>query len=508
MNNLKTYEFGADAGSLMNAHESGLLPAHWEGAFRAMVSEMASMVNQRPRSIYVCSADEDTDARNHLGFVLARLLGEHVPGVLLVDCDFLSVGMSGIIPHRDALGFLDLLLYGTSLGVITQETAHGAKVVGAGSFGVTKKSPFAMDAFATARRYLVNQAKCVLFVGPATDDEGNLHPIAENVDLVALVRVSDGFDARISDPFEERIASIEGVEARSIRLNTTMARPAGGEARREGKEEPTLVAQVDEFVEPSAGGETTARRGGRTGADGKSAVGEPAVSTRPIRVSAREPLVDEGGFPGPRLRKGVSASRVVRVIASLVAVVAVVFVVWWLYMTRSVRERGGPTTERARPAAVAVVPPAADSSRGEGQEERRGVGTPEFTPVAGEVREATVHREVPADSVRRKTAEPAPRVVSSTPDSVLFVQSLDQFAGQHVIHVSSFKGTEKAEEEALYLLGWGFPVFLYHVDLGSKGKWYRVYVGPYATREEAMQSKIKLDENPRITSTRVSKVPG
>jgi cell division protein FtsN len=49
---------------------------------------------------------------------------------------------------------------------------------------------------------------------------------------------------------------------------------------------------------------------------------------------------------------------------------------------------------------------------------------------------------------------------------------------------------------------------VYHVDLGSKGMWYRVYVGPFATRDDAMDTKIKLDENPRIKSTRVSKVPG
>ncbi len=74
--------------------------------------------------------------------------------------------------------------------------------------------------------------------------------------------------------------------------------------------------------------------------------------------------------------------------------------------------------------------------------------------------------------------------------------------------MSSFKGIEKAREEAVYLSGGGYPVFIYRVDLGSKGMWHRVYVGPYATREDAMEHKIKLDENPRIKSTRISIVPG
>ena len=57
-------------------------------------------------------------------------------------------------------------------------------------------------------------------------------------------------------------------------------------------------------------------------------------------------------------------------------------------------------------------------------------------------------------------------------------------------------------------MGWDYPVFLYRIDLGGKGIWYRVYVGPANTREEARAFKIKLDENPRIQSTRIARVPG
>ena len=235
-------------------------------------------------------------------------------------------------------------------------------------------------------------------------------------------------------------------------------------------------------------------------------------------MAEREPLFDEEEPPGPRFGRGKTpGSRAVRVIISLVAVAAVVFVVWWLYLTRSVREQAGPSVERARPTTATVKPPVPDSSRAGGQEGGSGSTTPEVTPATGTAGEATVRGGETATPERRvETAAPepregavqTPRIVSSTPDSVFFVQTLDRFADQYVIHVSSFRGTEKAREEVLFLAGRGYPVFVYHVDLGSKGMWYRVYVGPYATRDEAMESKIKLDEIPRITSTRLSKVPG
>jgi cell division septation protein DedD len=112
---------------------------------------------------------------------------------------------------------------------------------------------------------------------------------------------------------------------------------------------------------------------------------------------------------------------------------------------------------------------------------------------------STPAREAPAG--RGETA-------ASTYAGIHYAETLDEFADRYIIHVSSFKGIEKAREEAFYLSGAGYPVFIYRVDLGSKGMWHRVYVGPYATREDAMEHKINLDGNPRIKSTRISKVPG
>ncbi len=540
MTELRTYEFGGDLETLRRAGETGVYPAGMEPALRAMVSEVLSRVHERPRAIYVCSPDRDAEVRDRFAFLLAKLIREHVPTAILVDCAFLSVGLSGIIPHRDALGFLDLLLYGTSLGVITQEAQGGVKVVGAGSFAVTKKSPFVMDAFTAARRYLVNQARCVLFVGPLTDDGDNLHPVAQNVDLILLLRAGDRFGGRALDPYEEKIATGQGVEAWSLRLNTrgaAAAAPAGAPAgvRGEAKAEPTLVAEVQDLVEKFEG-ESAGPRGRASeapvlrGAAGPT-VGAPTPSgTRPStpmpppRARGRSAELEELDRLDSGRRAG--GSRVVRLIASIVTLVVIAFVVWWFYMTRSVRERGEEHAAAGRPQPEAVQPSpgkSADSLTSASSETANSGGEVAQLPP-GAVPDTTARSAqrppevaisgvpetaTPGDSTTSSTvARGAHLVFESTADSIYYAESLSEFADRYIIHVSSFRGRQKAKDEAFYLLGWGYPVFMYHVDLGSKGMWYRVYVGPYDTREEAMQHKIKLDENPRIQSTRISKVPG
>jgi len=513
MKDLKTFEFGADAGTLSRAYESGLAPAHLEPVFRAMVSEIVSKVGEGTGSVYLCSPDEDTESRNRFAFLLAKLVRAHVPTALLVDCDFLSAGMNGIIPHRDALGFLDLLLYGTSLGVITQEALHGVKVVGAGSFAVTKKSPFAMDAFVDARRYLVNQAKCAIFVGPAMDDEGSLHPIAENVDRVVLVRMGTRFDARTLDPLEEKIASAQAGEAWSVHINTRTAAPAAREPQETAKEEATLVAEVEDLVDRLSEPKAAPRVEKTRVTSDRVPVQEKAGFADARSAGGDGPLFEEEEeLAGPHIRRKSVGTRIIRVVISFVVLVLVAFVVWWLYLTRSVREHGGERAGAVRRTPVAEPPApvtATDSLRSGRPIEPPPVATEETAPAdRAESGVAAGRGETAKSATETAAALQPPETSVSTPDSIHFAATLDEFANQYVVHAGSFKGVDKAKEEAFYLLGWGYAVFIYRVDLESKGVWYRVYVGPFATREDAMERKIKLDENPRIRSTRVSKVPG
>jgi cell division septation protein DedD len=524
MRDLKTYEIAADLGTLQRSCEAGFPPAHLESALRALVTEIVSKTREKPLAVYLCSPDAGADARDRFAFLLVKFVREHVPGALLVDCVFLSPGLSGIVPHRDTLGFLDLLLYGTSIGVITQESAHGVKVVGAGSFAVTKKSPFVMDAFASARRYLANQAKCVVFVGPATDDEDKLHPLAANVDLTVLVRSGDRFEGRALDPLEDGIASLEGVDKWSVRINTRAAveepRPAAAETRPavEGARpargmEPALVAEVEELVDQSV--EKFVEKPlpvPERPVSPRAQRGAPAAEPPARTGAARSETAERGPF-GVGKKEGGGSSRFIRATAAVVAVAIVLFVVWWLYLTRSVRDGGERTgvASAPGPAAVGTIPPADSLAAAKAARDRvesliARNRAPSRTDTLGSARAAE-----PAPNGTAETGGGGQAAVGrslSTAGNIHVAESLGEFADQYIVHVSSFKGIDKAREEARDLLGWGYPVFIYRVDLGSKGTWHRVYVGPYDTRESAMDHKIKLDENPRIKSTRISKVPG
>jgi cell division septation protein DedD len=188
-----------------------------------------------------------------------------------------------------------------------------------------------------------------------------------------------------------------------------------------------------------------------------------------------------------------------------VGVVLIVFVLWWLYLTKSVRDRDQGTAEMADRAAVTDEPSSPAGVTDSLVEEPGRVGEGTTGTVRVPETTGTTGRDAGAPAtVEETTRGPGP----AERGDIFVAEKLDDFANQYLVHVSSFRRVESARDEAFYLLGWGYPVFIYRVDLGGKGMWYRVYVGPSATREEAAEHKIKLDENPRILSTRIARVPG
>ena len=136
------------------------------------------------------------------------------------------------------------------------------------------------------------------------------------------------------------------------------------------------------------------------------------------------------------------------------------------------------------------------------------------------------------DTARGLSRKPAPQAeqveagktttpVEAAPDTVpvervrevpargeLAVEELSSYAGTYLVHVSSFRGTSRARDDGAYFQSHGFDVVIARVDLGEKGIWYRVYAGPFLSRQQAEASKIRLDENPRVRSTRITRVPG
>jgi cell division septation protein DedD len=94
----------------------------------------------------------------------------------------------------------------------------------------------------------------------------------------------------------------------------------------------------------------------------------------------------------------------------------------------------------------------------------------------------------------------------SVESAIVVTDDLSPYSEQYCVHVSSFRSLEDARSDAYYLNDRGYPIIIASVDLGSKGKWFRVYVGPYTDRDAAATSKIRLDEMPRVKFTRITKL--
>jgi cell division septation protein DedD len=478
MERVTTYRIPAAVEALHSASEAANVPPPLLEPVQALVAAVVRRSSEGPFSLYICSGEDTSGARNDLAFVLARAVTAHVPSALLVDCDFMHVGLQGFIPQKDALGFLDFLLYGSSIGVITQEARGGVRVVGAGSFPVTKRMPFVETAFVDASRRLVAHARCVAFVGPLSLEDGDPHPLCSLVDAVAVVRVGEADSA--ADAVEEGIAA-GGVDVWSIRLGS---RETLTEAPRPAAASPPAPPATPPRAAPAPPPKSA-----------PSPKGSPRGPARPATPAGR----DE-----PRY-----TSLVPRLAIIGFGVLVIAFVAWWV--TQDHRLPGD-----APPADVSVLPPETMGTPG-------GAGAADTAVAAQRPDTATADTTraapppPPADTVRAPVRAPIGAANTGgrtggtlllNPADIHVMAELDQsYRDWYIIHISSFQESIRAREEVAFLQSREFPVFIVFLDLGAKGKWYRVYAGPFRAREEAREVKKNLDAVPQVRFTRIAKIP-
>jgi cell division septation protein DedD len=506
MENISSYTVGISTESLRHAFEAGETPTALYEPFQSLLPVLTRSVAQRPIAVYLCSSDGEAEIRDLFAYALATSLAKHVPSTLLVDCSFLEVGMHGVVPQGDALGFLDLLLYGSSLAVITQESRGGVHVIGAGSFPVTKKMPFVLDAFQEAARRLLAHSRCVIFCGPLQDDEGNLHPIMGATDLPLLVRSVDAVKIGAVDRIEEEIASRCNVPLLSVRIT-----PFGDAAP---APEPALEEEVprepiETAVEPEGWTEFRAQAPVEPEKP-KPREAPEAAKPKEDRLSPRRTAT----VPHAPEREAAQAaeekryvSLVPRIVTALIAVAVVAFVVWWFN-----QERGNGAGEE-RPAVGTVGQTAAVPDT---NAEVSGIpASTETTMVAAapENEPATRPVEQP-DTLGAQVSVPPPSESPPSgpridPQNIIVAEDLEKtWTGYYFIHISSFRESSLARTEIASLQKRGFPVFIMYVNLEAKGNWYRVYAGPFGTREEAREMKKLLDGTPGVRFTRITQVAG
>ncbi|WP_305046097.1 SPOR domain-containing protein [Geoalkalibacter sp.] len=70
--------------------------------------------------------------------------------------------------------------------------------------------------------------------------------------------------------------------------------------------------------------------------------------------------------------------------------------------------------------------------------------------------------------------------------------------GRFVVQVGSFRSAEDARNLSDRLKTKNFPAFVQQADLGDKGTWYRVRIGPYAESADAQSVVARLKSEERI----------
>jgi cell division septation protein DedD len=448
---------------------------------QALVTAISRRTADASVTVYLCADDDSARARDDFAMALARTLTAHVPSTLLIDCDFLHPGLSDQMPQKDALGFLDYLLYGSSIGVITQDF-DGVHMVGAGSFPVTKRMPFAENAFVDASKRLVTHARCALFVGPAFDGDGGRHPLTGAADVVATVRTSMRHPRL--DSIEEQIAAL-GPELWSIRLTGATA------------PEPVAVSAP-----------------------------APPPPVRPARRPAEPPVQRrverpvERAVPAPPAsdmldETRASASLAPRIAVILFGLLVIAFVVWWFTQNRNPGNLTGdkPQAGEVTTDSTRVTNAGESAPRDTTTIKRPATTTPASDTTATKLRPATpppatsTSPETTTGNSNQSTGRSGGTVLVSSADIQVMEDLNRRFRGWYMIHISSFQTSTRARDEVAFLESHEFPVFIVFLDLGPKGKWYRVYAGPFETREEAADVKKNLDAVPQVRFTRIATIP-
>lgn len=104
---------------------------------------------------------------------------------------------------------------------------------------------------------------------------------------------------------------------------------------------------------------------------------------------------------------------------------------------------------------------------------------------------ATTRAPVPAATPARAPATKAVSAVTSPPDVA---------AGGYLVQAAAFRRSEDAKALQAKLGRKGYPAFTETANLGEKGIWHRVYVGPFATAAVADTAVARLKAEEKLTA--------
>jgi cell division septation protein DedD len=165
---------------------------------------------------------------------------------------------------------------------------------------------------------------------------------------------------------------------------------------------------------------------------------------------------------------------------------------------------------RAAPAPKAAVTKAGSETK----EKSRDAAPPKVEPTKTKAA-SKAPAPVKASSKKAvpKTAKPAPKPVAPAPVKAVTAKpaapktEVAPRRARYTVQVESSQDRGKATIQVETLKNNGFSAFLEQADLGDKGRYYRVMVGPYQTKAQAKEAQSALARDSRFTDSLIRYIP-
>ena len=412
------------------------------------------LAEEGSRSILAMSVGENRLSRDFSVLQIAHILAKHGKDVLIVDCDFLSPGLSGLVENTEDHGFLDLLLYGSSLKTVARSTGiDGVIVVGPGSFPVSRTIPFAKKEFTKMKDFLSRSHDVIIYCSSLYTDDGTVNPLASQVDSIFLsCRLEEMPEGQLQKNLADLGPDLPPADLVCFGEDGEIASGEGADEGEESRREKQYEAAA---IEKTAELESDGKRRG-------------------------------GGITLPRL------------VTSVVVAVVVVFLVWFFVIHKSISDKEGESKTAELVQKQRDVKEMKDRSQDEVAPDTVGKEIDTTDKPVEEQAEKIPEEKTIADEPAGGEAVTGQAPSSLKPGTVTSAPEGSYFA----VHVASFKEISRAGRETDYLERKGYDAVVIATAVSGR-TWYRVHVGEYRTREEAAAVRLQLLDLSRIGYAKV-----
>lgn len=425
---------------------------------------------------------------------------------VLIDADLRAGHLSFDDRRRAQEGLVDVLRYGVrSPRVVSPTLTPGLALLPVGSRTLDLEGTYGAESVPGLFAELSRSGEVLLVNGPGPGDLDAAEPLLAHVEGWILVH-----EIGASDP--EKTRSLRDRCGRSRCVGVLVLTPAGSAARAGAVTEDEVEAEAAPVVAPAPPAPSPEPMAAPAAAGEETPRAEPPEEPRtgppaPAPV-AWEPAAEHAPT-GPSESR--SRSRTPWVLGGAAVAAIVLAVMFWPRpggppeappaMTAPPAEPTlEPGTAAVAPApedAAAVVPPPDATDGAETPAAGESAGAESGPGTAAPVVEPS--RPVVADTPPAQDRVPAPADVPPAGDRAPAATSSPATspappAGGMVfgVHLESVKSEEGAAKEAAALTAQGTPAFIHRTDIPDKGTWWRVYAGPFATRDEAEQAAARI----------------